>query len=207
MHLIILQPLLTIPTSARFTSRQRVRFVSLPPDLNTNAQNNESWAINAALVAGLFPKLLIVEKGKMQTLGNNQPVAFHPSSVNFRKRPEDLVGGGMCLMYFTLMYVRLGLRDVVKCELTLSISRHSKKLYVWETSPVNDHALLLLCGDVEFKVRLLSLLQVNTDKPPHISPRLARSSSIASSSSKSTPRQCWHSKLSGPTSPLHCMFA
>ena len=94
--------------SARFTSRQRVRFVSLPPDLNTNAQNNESWAINAALVAGLFPKLLVVEKGKMQTLGNSQPVAFHPSSVNFKKRPGDIVGSGMCLMYFTLMYVRCG---------------------------------------------------------------------------------------------------
>jgi len=107
----------------------------------------------AALAAGLFPKLLIVEKGKMQTLGNSQPVAFHPSSVNFKKRPEDIVGGGTCLMYFTLMYVRCGLK---KCELTWSVSRHSKKLYVWETSPINDHALLLLCGDVEFKVRPLS---------------------------------------------------
>jgi ATP-dependent RNA helicase DHX29 len=84
-HLFILYRRSHRPTSARFTSRQRVRFVSLPPDLNTNAQNNESWAINAALAAGLFPKLLIVEKGKMQTLGNSQPVAFHPSSVNFKK--------------------------------------------------------------------------------------------------------------------------
>ena len=99
------------PTSARFSSRQRVRFVSIPPDLNTNAQNNSPWAINAALAAGLFPKLLIVEKGKMQTLGSSQPVGFHPSSVNFRKRPEDIVGSGTCLMYFTLMYVRCGLRD------------------------------------------------------------------------------------------------
>lgn len=103
---------LTSPTSARFTSRQRVRFVSVPPDLNTNAQNSASWAINAALAAGLFPKLLIVEKGKMQTLGNSQPVAFHPSSVNFKKRPEDIVGGGTCLMYFTLMYVRCSLKNV-----------------------------------------------------------------------------------------------
>ena len=173
-----------IPTSARFNSRQRVRFISVPPDLNINAQNSASWAINAALAAGLFPKLLIVEKGKMQTLGNSQPVSFHPSSVNFRKRPEDIVGGGTCLMYFTLMYVRCGLRDIVKYELTWSISRHSKKLYVWETSPLNDHALLLLCGDVEFKVCPLSLLEVNTEEPPHTSPRLARSSSIASSSSK-----------------------
>jgi ATP-dependent RNA helicase DHX29 len=151
-HLFILYRRSHRPTSARFTSRQRVRFVSVPPDLNTNAQNNESWAINAALAAGLFPKLLIVENGKMQMLGNSQPVGFHPSSVNFRRRPGDVVGGGTCLMYFTLMYVRCGLRDVENCGLTWSGSRHSKKLYVWETSPVNNHALLLLCGDVEVKV-------------------------------------------------------
>jgi len=136
----------------------------VPPDLNTNAQNNASWAINAALAAGLFPKLLILEKGKMQTLASSQPVAFHPGSINFKKRPEDIVGGGTCLMYFTLMYVPCGLRGVGKCELTWSVSRHSKRLYAWETSPVNDHALLLLCGDVEFKVRPLSLLNVNTDE-------------------------------------------
>lgn len=52
-----------------------------------------------------------------------------------------------------------------KCELTWSVSRHSKKLYVWETSPVNDHALLLLCGDVEFKVRpLFSPFQMIADE-------------------------------------------
>lgn len=112
VHLFILYRRSNSPPSARFTSRQRVRFVSVPPDLNTNVQNNASWAINAALAAGLFPKLLIVEKGKMQTLGNSQPVAFHPSSVNFKKRPEDIVGGGTCLMYFTLMYVRCGLKNV-----------------------------------------------------------------------------------------------
>jgi ATP-dependent RNA helicase DHX29 len=156
----------TLPTSARFTSRQRARFVSLPPDLNTNVQNNESWAINAALTAGLYPKLLVVEKGsnKLQTLGNGQPVACHPSSVNFKKRPEDIIGDGACLMYFTLLYVRCCLQGAGKCELTWSLSRHLKKLYVWETSPVDDYALLLLCGDVEFKVRphTLSVLNTNT---------------------------------------------
>lgn len=32
--------------------------------------------------------------------------------------------------------------------------RHSKKLYAWETAPVDDLALLLLCGEAEFKVCL-----------------------------------------------------
>ena len=30
--------------------------------------------------------------------------------------------------------------------------RQSKKLYAWETGPVDDLALLLLCGEAEFKV-------------------------------------------------------
>src|SRR5258706_4567992 len=87
---------LTSPTSARFTSRQRVRFVSVPPDLNTNAQDSASWAINAALAAGLCPKLLIREKGQMQDLSNSQPAAFHASSVNFKKRAEAIVGVWSC---------------------------------------------------------------------------------------------------------------
>ncbi|EEB97265.1 hypothetical protein MPER_03458, partial [Moniliophthora perniciosa FA553] len=29
---------------------------------------------------------------------------------------------------------------------------HSKKLYAWETGPVDDMALLLLCGEAEFKL-------------------------------------------------------
>lgn len=33
------------------------------------------------------------------------------------------------------------------------LSRQSKRLYVWETGPVDDMAMLLLCGDCDFKVR------------------------------------------------------
>ena len=32
--------------------------------------------------------------------------------------------------------------------------RHSKKLYAWETSPVDDMAIVLLCGVQDFKVRV-----------------------------------------------------
>ena len=38
--------------------------------------------------------------------------------------------------------------------LLMAPTRHSKKLYAWETAPVEDMALLLLCGDTEFKVRI-----------------------------------------------------
>lgn len=88
--------------------------------------------MNAALVAGLYPKVLTVdlEKRQMRTISNNQAAFFHPSSINFGRKPHEL--GAHHLAYFTLM--------------------HSKKLYVWETAPVEDLAMVLLCGDVDVKV-------------------------------------------------------
>lgn len=37
------------------------------------------------------------------------------------------------------------------------LDRRSKKLYAWETSPVNDIAMVLLCGEMETKVSLQSM--------------------------------------------------
>ncbi|KAI0639258.1 P-loop containing nucleoside triphosphate hydrolase protein [Trametes polyzona] len=110
--------------------RSKTRFVTVPGDLDVNSGN--AAIVNAALAAGLYPKILSVDplKGEMRTIGNNQPASFHPSSVNFKKRLSDFGVNHLC--YFTLM--------------------HSKKLYAWETGPVEDMALLLLCGDAEFKL-------------------------------------------------------
>ncbi|KAF8832459.1 hypothetical protein HHX47_DHR1001422 [Lentinula edodes] len=111
-------------------SRNRTRFVLVPPELDSSSSN--ITLVNAALLAGLYPKVLAVDvsKGQMRTLSNNQQASFHPSSVNFGKKPTDL--GTNHIAYFTLM--------------------HSKKLYAWETGPVDDMAMLLLCGEVDFKL-------------------------------------------------------
>ncbi|KIK71157.1 hypothetical protein GYMLUDRAFT_66365 [Collybiopsis luxurians FD-317 M1] len=109
-------------------SRNRNRFVTVPQDLDSSSTNIA--LVNAALVAGLYPKVLSIDGGQMRTITNNQPVSFHPSSVNFGRKPADL--GTNHLAYFTLM--------------------HSKKLYAWETSPLDDMAMLLLCGEAEFKL-------------------------------------------------------
>ncbi|KAF8922394.1 P-loop containing nucleoside triphosphate hydrolase protein [Mucidula mucida] len=109
--------------------RSQTRFVLVPPDLDVNSNNIA--LINAALAAGLYPKILKVSpNNEMRTLSNLQLAHFHPSSVNFGRRAIDL--GSKYLAYFTLM--------------------HSRKLYAWETTPVESLALLLLCGDVEFKL-------------------------------------------------------
>jgi len=65
-----------------------------------------------------------------RTLSNNQAVSFHPSSVNFQRKGKEFGVNYLC--YFTLM--------------------HSKKLYAWETGPIDDLSLLLLCGDADFKL-------------------------------------------------------
>ncbi|KAG9314477.1 hypothetical protein JVU11DRAFT_5274 [Chiua virens] len=114
---------------ARF-GRNRYRFVTVPPELDSNSNN--LTIVTAALLSGLYPKLLCVDVTNglpMRTLSNNQITYFHPSSVNFRRKPKDITAN--YLVYFTLM--------------------HSKRLYAWETGPVDDLAVLLLCGECDFK--------------------------------------------------------
>ncbi|KAB5592302.1 ATP-dependent DEAH-box RNA helicase [Ceratobasidium theobromae] len=97
------------------------------PNVNVNL-------IQAALTAGMFPKIISIDppSGQMQTINNNRPVAFHPSSVNFRRPARE----------FNLLHG----------PITHQLGRQSKKLYTSETGPANDFALILLCGDCEFKV-------------------------------------------------------
>ncbi|KAJ7597184.1 P-loop containing nucleoside triphosphate hydrolase protein [Mycena floridula] len=110
--------------------RHRNRFVPVPPEFDCNSGNLA--LLNAALAAGLYPKILAIDpiNGQMRTISNNQQVSFHPTSVNFGRKPTDI--GAHYLSYFTLM--------------------HSRKLYAWETGPVDDLALVLLCGESEIKL-------------------------------------------------------
>jgi ATP-dependent RNA helicase DHX29 len=88
--------------SVRF-ERNKSRFVTVPPELDSNSGNLA--VINAALLSGLYPKLLYFDPTsglQMRTLSNNQIAFFHPSSVNFRRKPKDLAAN--YLAYFTLMY-------------------------------------------------------------------------------------------------------
>ncbi|KAF9452647.1 P-loop containing nucleoside triphosphate hydrolase protein [Macrolepiota fuliginosa MF-IS2] len=111
-------------------SRGRSKLVAVPAELDVNSSN--PVIINAALAAGLYPKILAFDPSKpeLRTITNNQTAWIHPSSVNFHKKLSDM--GCNHFAYFTLM--------------------HSKRLYAWETSPVDDLAMLLLCGDSEFKL-------------------------------------------------------
>jgi ATP-dependent RNA helicase DHX29 len=75
--------------------------VLLPPEVDIYSENNA--LINAALTAGLYPKILKLDptEGQLSTVTNSQAVTFHPSSVNFRRRPQDF--GVNHLAFFTIM--------------------------------------------------------------------------------------------------------
>jgi len=74
----------------------------LPPELDIHSDNNA--LINAALTAGLYPKILRIDPyGQLSAITNSQAVTFHPSSVNFRRRPQDF--GVNHLAFFTIMLV------------------------------------------------------------------------------------------------------
>lgn len=94
----------------------------LPPELDLYSENVA--LINAALAAGLYPKILSISdpaqpppqpatnnQAQLQTVTNNQAVYFHPSSVNFRRRPQDF--GVNYLAFFTIMLVTLAKGEVV----------------------------------------------------------------------------------------------
>lgn len=93
---------LVVELSRARYNRSKARFVEVPPELDDNSKDNS--LIHAALLAGLYPKVLAVDSanGQMRTI-NNQPAYFHPSSVNFGKKPSDF--GVSYLTYFTLMFV------------------------------------------------------------------------------------------------------
>ncbi|KAF9654251.1 P-loop containing nucleoside triphosphate hydrolase protein [Thelephora ganbajun] len=110
--------------------RNRTRFLPVPPEYDSNSGNH--FLLHAALAAGLYPKILAIDpidRKSIKTVPNGQVCHFHPSSANSKGFP-DFRGNHM--VYFTLM--------------------HSKKLYAWETGPVDDLALVLLCGECEFKL-------------------------------------------------------
>jgi len=81
--------------------------VFLPHEFDIYSENNA--LINAALTAGLYPKILKLKvdatdsdaSGQLSTVTNSQAVTFHPSSVNFRRRLQDF--GVNHLAFFTIM--------------------------------------------------------------------------------------------------------
>lgn len=122
------------PSVRNELARRRVRhgrpkLLEIPAHVNTYGQ--DASVITLALVAAMYPKLLMVDEGtqQMRTLTNNQPATVHPSSVNARKAL------GAPSMHFVLYH------SIV----------YSHRLYAWETTVVDDRMVLLVGGEAEWR--------------------------------------------------------
>ncbi|WFD18140.1 RNA helicase [Malassezia caprae] len=107
----------------------RPKLLDIPAHLNTHGL--DASVVTLALVAAMYPKLLVVDEGsqQMRTLTNNQPATVHPSSVNARKAL------GAPSMHFVLYH------SIV----------YSHRLYAWETAVVDDRMVLLVGGEAEWR--------------------------------------------------------
>jgi ATP-dependent RNA helicase DHX29 len=123
---------------ARYKTWNRPRFTPTPEEYNLYSSSVS--VINAAAAAGLYPKLIAIDPNNfsLRTIGNNQPVLIHPSSVNFKGKPSELPKGVHHLLYFNIM--------------------QSRKLFAWETAALDDRVILLACGEADAKLSANSLL-------------------------------------------------
>lgn len=114
------------------------RFMRVPSQYDTNSAN--LVMLNTAIAAALYPKLLVIDgqNGTFRTLTNNAPAVIHPSSVNFKVKVDQLPQGFHHFVYYSIM--------------------QSRRLFAWETAAVDNRALLVLCGEADFKFSAPCLL-------------------------------------------------
>jgi len=110
----------------RYYSRKR-SFVVIPSRYNTN--NDNELILNSVIAWSFYPRLLCREGKGWKNIANNQAVSLHPTSVNKgMSRPPQW------LSFYHIM-------------------QSSNKFYnAHETSPVEDFAVALVCGEAEFKM-------------------------------------------------------
>lgn len=111
---------------ARFSSRTRQSF-ELPA--RTDMNSNSDIIVDSVIAWSFYPKLLIREGKGCRNPMNNQNVTLHPTSVN--KRTDTPL---KWLSFYHIMQGR------------------NRNYNAHETSAVEDFAIALLCGDVEFKL-------------------------------------------------------
>lgn len=110
----------------RFYSKKR-NFVEIPHRHNEN--NGNDLVLNSVIAWSFYPKLLQREGNGWRNVANTQAVSLHPTSVNKgMDRPPQW------LSFYHIM-------------------QSSNKFYnAHETSPVEQFALALVCGEAEFKL-------------------------------------------------------
>ena len=112
-------------TKVGFYSRRK-NFVATPARYNSN---DYDLMLNTVIACSFYPQLLKREGKGWRNIANNQSVSLHPTSVN-----KGMVKASKWLSFYHVM------------------QSSSKFCHAYETSPVEDFAVALICGEAEFKM-------------------------------------------------------
>ncbi|KAK6536166.1 hypothetical protein TWF281_000412 [Arthrobotrys megalospora] len=111
---------------ARYLRRGKTQFFIVPDRYDSNSKNDD--VVCSTIAAGFYPKIISRDGKGWKNIANNQSLNVAITSVNRKNKRTDW------LSYY-------------------NIFQSSNKYYdAYETSRVNDIALVLLCGDAEFKL-------------------------------------------------------
>lgn len=151
---------------SRYTTYRRNNFFVPPDSVNRNSENDA--VVNAVVAAGFYPKLLTRDGKGWRNVSNGKIVQIHMTSVNKTTDSAWLAYYG--IMQANNKYLHPSPSSssffFFSCPVYLLISVDARFYDAHETSHVDEIALALLCGDVEFKAFIPLLrppyLQYNT---------------------------------------------
>ena len=106
-------------------SRRRI-FVGIPARYDTN---DYDLMLNTVIACSFYPHLLKREGKGWRNIASNQSVSLHPTSVN-----KGMLKASKWLSFYHVM------------------QSSSKSYHAYETSPVEDFAVALICGEAEFRM-------------------------------------------------------
>lgn len=114
--------------------RTRIQLCDIPD--NYNIYVDSIPVVNAALTAGLYPKIAEYLRQTNQVLNKNMELKIHPSSMLFGRKNMLLTD---FLIYNTVV-------------MNNNNNQSTDNVYMWETSSVDAVAIILLATDIEIKV-------------------------------------------------------
>ncbi|KAL9542861.1 hypothetical protein PS6_009585 [Mucor atramentarius] len=128
---------------AQFDVKRGIQLCKMPETYNTHSFSLP--IINAALTAGLYPKIAEYAPTSMQIINKNLELSIHPSSMLFRK--EHVLTSGFLVYNTVVMNNANGqMRD---------------KVYMWEASSIDAVAVILLATGIDIKYKQRKIILDN----------------------------------------------
>lgn len=115
--------------------RSLIQLCKVPEAYNVHADSIP--VVNAALTAGLYPKIAEYLRQSSQIVNKSMELQIHPSSMMFSKRKALL---SEFLIYNTVV-------------MNNNNNQMKDKVYMWETSSINAVAVILLATGIDIKVK------------------------------------------------------